>query len=100
MGEYVRLEEVYGLLELMDKRNCYYTDSATYDRYDKEVQEKLSQLKLNAKPICYRGYKGTLRYILDLLDDYDNCKSVDTLKALIDEVVLIGKKAMENKEVM
>ena len=46
-------------------------------------------------PEFYRGCEGTIRYMLDLLYDYDGCTSVDTLKDLIDEVVLIGKEYLE-----
>ena len=33
----------------------------------------------------YSGMKGTLRFVADILDDYDGAKSVKTLKELIVE---------------
>jgi len=34
---------------------------------------------------CYKGQEGCLKFIVDILDDYDGCKTVETLKELIDE---------------
>ena len=34
---------------------------------------------------CYSGKKGCLRYIADILYDYDGCNTVESLKELIDE---------------
>ena len=34
---------------------------------------------------CYKGQKGCLMYIADILDDYDGCNTVESLKELIDE---------------
>ena len=34
----------------------------------------------------YRGYKGALRYIADLADDYDGFRKPESLMELIDEI--------------
>lgn len=46
----------------------------------------------------YKGQEGALRLIADLAYDYDNAKTEDQLKELIDEMRNISIKALEIKE--
>ena len=38
-----------------------------------------------AKSKFYQGQEGCLKFIADILDDYDGCNTVESLKGLIDE---------------
>lgn len=49
------------------------------------------------KPDIYKGDKGTLLYISDLCIDYDNAKSIKSLKHLIDEIKEIADNQLNSK---
>lgn len=47
----------------------------------------------------YRGNRGTLLYIVDILYDYDGYEKVESLKGLIDEVREIALEQYRKEEV-
>ena len=51
-----------------------------------------------SKPECYKGQEGCLRYIADILDDYDGCNTVESLKELIDEAREHAVKGISEKD--
>ena len=48
--------------------------------------------------IMYEGQEGCLRYIADILDDYDGCNTIKSLKELIDEARSIAVQGIIKKE--
>lgn len=51
-----------------------------------------------SKPKCYQGQEGCLGYILDLADDYDGARTIESLKALIDEIRREAVQGVVKKE--
>ena len=50
------------------------------------------------KPDCYKGQEGCLRFIADIDYDYDNAKTVESLKVLIDEIREEAIKGLKEKD--
>ena len=43
------------------------------------------------------AYRDTLQYIIDLGFDYDNSKTVESFKMLVDEMVKVSREALDGK---
>lgn len=46
----------------------------------------------------YKGQQGSLRFIVDITDDYDGCNTIESLKKLIQEVRKEAIRALKEKD--
>lgn len=82
-------------LETFCSNNCVleHFNMGSFKHTNSKTKHK-SLKPISKNKTTYKGHEGCLKLIEDITYDYDNCKSVETLKDLIDEVRVEAANAL------